>query len=123
MVPFTLVNIGSNKIVAWSAQLFDRGNVFIAEDVRGAYQIFSHTMRGLQEGIENTTFQRVSSSSLYEAKLGQLKKGRTATFTIRCLPRDQAIEYLNSSNGFEKKIVSLINPMSIKLAATTSVTN
>ena len=123
MVPFTLINIGSNKIVAWSSQLFDRGNVFIAEDVRGTYQIFSHTMKGLQEGIENTTFQRVSSSSLYEAKLGQLKKGKTATFTIRCLPRDEAIQYLNTSHGFEKKIVSLINPMSIRLAATSSVTN
>jgi|EP00966_Prymnesium_polylepis_P099207 hypothetical protein len=114
MVPFTLVNIGQKQIVAWSSQLFDKGNVFIAEDIRGTYQIFSRTMRGLQEGIENTTFQRVSSSSLYEAKLGQLKKGRTATFTVRCLPRDQTIEYLNSSNGFEKKIASLYNPVSIR---------
>ena len=109
----------SRPILRWTPQLWGREKVYVAEDVRGTYQIFSHTMKGVQIGIESKTNQKVSNSSLYESKLGQLKQGRTSgTFTVKCFDREEGIQYLNStSNSFKVRVVSLINVDSLRIGA------
>ena len=109
----------SRPILRWTPQLWGREKVYVAEDVRGTYQIFSHTMKGVQIGIESKTNQKVSNSSLYESKLGQLKQGRTSgTFTVKCFDREEGIKYLNStSNSFKVRVVSLINVDSLRIGA------
>lgn len=108
-------------ITEWHEQRYDRGLVYIAEDLRGVYQFFSHTMRGLQFAIQETTNQRVSMSSLYEAKLGQLKKERTAsTFRVLCMRCADAIEYLNTTRTvYDQRIVALIAQGSLRTIETT----
>jgi hypothetical protein len=115
---FTMFVLDQQLLIKeWRPQLWDRGKVYIAEDVRGVYQLFSHTMKGLQAGIHDMTCQQVSSSSLFEASNGQLKGGTTAgTFTVRSFTsREEAIQYLNQSRGrFEKRVGSFIDTTSMR---------
>ena len=104
----TIVDIGP--------QLWDRGKVYVAEDVRKTYQFVSHTVGGLKVAIESTTQQRISTSSLFEAVhkklVGEVTGG---TFTVRCLPRADAVAYLNETRGaYEHRIASLINPTAVR---------
>ena len=106
----------SLTIVDIGPQLWDRGKVYIAEDVRKTYQFVSHTMSGLKVAIESTTKQRVSTSSLFEAVhkklVGEITGG---TFMVRCLPRADAVAYLNETRGaYTHRIASLINPTAIR---------
>ena len=97
-------------------QLWDRGKVYIAEDVRKTYQFISHSDGGLKAAIESTTRQRVSTSSLFEAVHKKLVGDVTGgTFTVRCLPRADAVAYLNETRGaYEHRIASLINPTAVR---------
>ena len=103
-------------IVDIRPQLWDRGKVYIAEDVRKTYQLFSHTVGGLKVAIESTAKQCVSTSSLFEAVHQKLIGDVTGgTFTVRCLPRADAVAYLNETHGaYEHRIASLINPTAVR---------
>ena len=108
---FQVYRIDNDEIVEWRAIPWDRKCVYVVEDVRGEFQYVSHTMKGIQMAILDTTFLRVSSSSLFEAKLGQLKRGRTSDFFVKAMPRDDAIRYLNATRGaFPKRVASMMNP-------------
>ena len=56
----TIVDIGP--------QLWDRGKVYVAEDVRKTYQFVSHTVGGLKVAIESTTQQRCARGVFGESR-------------------------------------------------------
>lgn len=106
----------SLTIVDIGPQLWDRGKIYVAEDVRKTYQFVSHTVGGVKVAIESTTQQRVSTSSLFEAVNKKLVGDVTGgTFAVRCLPRADAVAYLNETRGtYEHRIAALINPTAIR---------
>lgn len=102
-------------ISEWRPQPWDREIIYIANDLRGVYQIASHTASGLKAGIYAATRQSVSTSSIFEACHSQLKGHRTGgTFTVKCMSRSQAVEYLNQS-AYPQRLVALIDPTSVRV--------
>lgn len=106
-------------VTAIKTQPLDRGQVYIAEDLRGQWQILSHTMTGLSHGIKVATHQYVSTSSLSEAHRGVLQGGRTAgAFAVRKLSRDEAIAHLNATSGeFQRRAFAMIDPTAVHLGS------
>ena len=102
------------------AQSYDRGRLYVAEDVRREYQFVSHTICGLKVAIEAHTNQSVSKSSLYEASAAHLKHGRTGgCFAVRRMPRDAARSYLNDTRqDFRRRVWALIDPSALQVVAT-----
>ena len=87
----------SAVITAWPAAPFERGRIYTADDVRGEYVFFATSVPALQVAIHEWTSQRVSTTSLYDALHGKLKKEITSSFRIRSMRRDEAIGHINNT--------------------------
>ena len=97
MVQYTMVKADQEKtLLAVEPQLFYRGDLIIAEDVRGHFLFISQSMSGIQAGIEAVCHQVVSFTSLHESARREIRGGRTGgSWNVMRMERDVAIAHYN----------------------------
>ena len=117
MVQYTMVKADKGKmLMAVEPQPFYRGDLIIAEDVRGHFLFISQSMSGIRAGIEAVCHQVVSLTSLHESARREIRGGRTGgSWNVMRMERDVAIAHYNSVRGrFAHHIIAARRPSAWK---------
>ena len=98
MVLYTFLKVPSEKTLREvKPQVFFRGTMILAMDMRRQYVVISQTMSGIKAAIEEVCGMTVSETSLYESTRRVHRKGLThGCWSLVKLELEQAIQEYNS---------------------------
>ena len=92
------------------SEIWSKGWVYVCEDVRREVLIASQRLSHLQHAIEVCCNECPSIASLSESATLRLRKGRTGSFVVRRLARDDAPAYLDERRAlFAKTLIAAVS--------------
>ena len=83
----------SLMLVEVQPELWSKGWVYVAEDCRRQLLLVAQRLGCLSEAIERLTNETPSIASLSESATLRLRKGRTGSWLVRRVPREEAPTY------------------------------
>ena len=93
-------------------EIYAKGNVFAAEDVtRRQLLVLGQKMANIQLAIEECCGEGLSLASLFEAASMKIRKGRTGSFRVVKLRKEDEAEYLNERKAhFQRVCIATTDP-------------
>ena len=93
-------------------EIYAKGNVFAAEDVtRRQLLVLWQKMANIQHAIEECVGEGLSLASLFEAASMKIRKGRTGSFRVVRLRKEDVADYLNERKAhFQRVCIATNNP-------------
>lgn len=109
----TIVDLApDHHLASISNEIHSKGNVFAAEDVtRRQLLVVAQKMQNIQHAIEECVGESNSLASLFEASSLKLRKGRTGSFRVVKLSKDEVAKYLEERKShFHRVCIAASDP-------------
>jgi hypothetical protein len=118
----TVLELDSHtRLVEVRQELYAKGFVFIAQDVRKQFLIISQRAWQLQEAVQKLTNESVCVCSLYEAAAGDIQRGRTGSWAVTKVVRENAAQHVEALRPqFQRTVLACTSPRNWSLSAPTS---
>ena len=108
-----IVDLGPDQRLASIAnEIYAKGNVFAAEDItRRQLLVLGQKMTNIQHAIEECVGEDLSLASLFEAASMKIRKGRTGSFRVVRMHKEDVGAYLNERMGhFQRVCIATTDP-------------
>ena len=102
----TILDIpSSHQLSSFTNEIYAKGNVFAAEDItRKQLLVVAQKMQNIQHAIEEVCGESNSLASLFEASSLKLRKGKTGSFRVIKLDKDQVAQYLEERKPHYQRV-------------------
>ena len=108
-----IVDLAPNdRLAAIGNEIYAKGNVFAAEDVtRRQLLVLGQKMANIQLAIEECVGEGLSLASLFEAASMKIRKGRTGSFRVVKLRKEDVADYLAERKAqFQRVCIATTDP-------------
>ena len=107
----TILDIPMNQqLSSIRKEIYCKGNIFAAEDVtRKQLLVLAQRMQSIQHAIEECCGESNSLASLFEASSLKLRKGRTGSFRVVKLSKDEVAKSLEERKPHFQRVCIATN--------------